>query len=105
MAYMEVTVNWIMQYGAVTGLVLNVIGAVTIATAQSRLFLVINGWLSALDLFVETYLAKQSPIVVRFTGWDKQMERAVPVTRKLSALGWTLIIIGVALQIPAALPK
>jgi hypothetical protein len=95
---------WIVQYGVFVGLILNLLGAIVIAAAQSRLFVVINGWLLALDFFIETYLEQSSPII-RFEGWDKQMERSVPLTSKLSAFGWILIVIGVALQIPAALPR
>ena len=104
MTYTKADMNWFIEYGPATGLLFNVVGVIIIAAAQSRLFLVIKAWLLALDFYVETNLEKSSPIV-RFEGWDKQMERVVPWTRRLSALGWTLIVIGVALQIPAALPK
>ena len=51
-----------MKYAAVIGLILNVIGAIIIAGAQSRLFTVVNTWLNALDFFVETYLQQGAPI-------------------------------------------
>jgi hypothetical protein len=95
--------NCLVQYSAVGGLILNLIGAIVIAVAQSRLATVINGWLLALDFYVETFLA-QGPIV-RFEGWDKQMERQLPSTQRWSSFGWILIVVGVALQIPAALSK
>jgi hypothetical protein len=100
---LEVEMNLLVEYGAVVGLGLNLIGAIVIAASQSRLILVINGWLLALDFYVETFLA-HGP-VVRFEGWDKHMERQVPRTRKWSFFGWMLIVVGAALQIPAALPK
>jgi len=95
--------NWL-SYATVLGLALNLIGAIVIAVAQSRLFVVINGWLLALDFYVETTLERRSPIV-RFEGWDRQMEAALPRTRRVSAFGWALIVLGAALQIPGALPK
>jgi hypothetical protein len=90
---------------AVVGLTLNVVGALIIASAQNQLFIVIDGWLTALDFYVETSIQQRLPITVRFEGWDKQMERQLPKSRKRAAFGWTLIVIGVAIQIPAALTK
>jgi hypothetical protein len=88
---------------AVVGLTLNLLGALIIASAQNQLFIVINGWLIALDFFVETSIQQKVPVTVRFEGWDKQMEQQLPKTRKRAGVGWALIVIGVAIQIPAAL--
>lgn len=88
-----------LSYFTAAGLLLNLLGAVLIAAAQSRLFVVINGWLLALDFYVETTLEPKSPII-RFEGWDKQMEAAVPRNRRFSTIGWSLIVIGYALQVP-----
>ena len=99
--------NWLSQHAilpTVVGLVLNLIGAVLLGIAQGRLFRVLNIWLKGLDFTVETLLQPGAPIV-KFTGWEKQMARAVPRSRRMSTLGWILIVLGAALQIPAALPK
>jgi hypothetical protein len=100
---MEQIKTWLMMYGALSGLILNFLGAAIVALCQSRLIAVVNAWLNALDFFIETYLNKRGP-VVRFEGWDARMEKEIPRNRRLSTLGWILLCIGFALQIPGTLP-
>jgi hypothetical protein len=96
---------FITEYGNLIGLSLGLLGALLLAIAQSRLFLVIHDWLMSLDLTVETWLAGPRAPIVRAEGWDTQMERTVPWARKLSTLGWILVLMGFAAQIPSAIPK
>lgn len=90
--------RWLIEHATVYGLLSSLIGAIIVAFAQHRVFKVVDVWLNSLDFTAETSLNPDSPIV-RFSGWEKHMERAVRRSRQLSTLGWLLIIIGVALQI------
>ncbi len=99
---MDLIVTTLQEYCTAIGLLLNLGGAMIVALAQSRVTSVVNTWLTALDMFVETYLDKPGP-VIRFEGMRQQMEKALTNSRAVSALGWALICFGYALQIPAAL--
>ena len=87
------------------GLPLDLLGAVLIAVAQSRMFYVIDEWLLTLDLAITSRLAEPSAPTMRALGWNKQMECAVPRARRLSTIGWILVAAGFAARIPGALPK
>ena len=87
------------------GLSLNLLGAVLIVGAQSRLFSVINGWLRSLDLAIESWLAGPRSPIMGVMGWGKEMERAVPWLRRISTLGWISVATGFAAQIAGVLLK
>ena len=92
-------VDCLVKYGSVLGLLLSLFGAIIITDAQSDLFRVVNAWLNSLD-----FTAHPEAPVAMFTDWDKHMMgKAVRRSRRLSPLGWVLIVAGVALQIFAAL--
>ncbi len=99
--------NWLSQHDiapTVVGLVFNLIGAVLVAIAQGRLFRVLNVWLMGLAFNVETLLQPEEPIVTIWLGRGRWLKLSRKVER-FSTLGWILIVLGTALQIPATFPK
>lgn len=102
MEYLIEYIRYFIEYSALLGLGANFVGAIFIAVAQNYLSSVVNDWLLALDRGVITAVEGCGPV---FRGWDKQMKKAVSWARHFSTFGWILFVIGVVLQVPAALPK
>lgn len=83
----------------IIGLAAGLIGAILIAIAQSGLFSAIHLWLEGLDLTIETTLASSHGPIIRPTGIDQHMKRAVGRNKYLSTAGWILIAVGFGLQL------
>lgn len=82
------------------GLAVNLLGAIVVAFAQAYLGRLFEAWLSTTALTAEMHAAGGDVTV--FRGWDRQVERARRLTGPLSVGGWSLIIIGVLMQLLAA---
>jgi hypothetical protein len=83
----------------VLGLSCGLLGAIVLAISQNGVFAAIRLWLIALDLTVETLLGPNSSPIIRPTGIDDHMKRAVDRDKFFAPAGWLLIALGFFLQL------
>jgi hypothetical protein len=80
-----------------SGLTLNTIGSIFLAFALNKTTKMLDTSITALEHFKDTYLGGGD--VLSFTGMDTHRNKALKVSRRLTNIGLTLLILGFVLQI------
>ncbi len=83
------------------GLALDLVGVIVLAYGQRVRSRRIAVWINSLDVTVEALLTQSE--VPRFEGMDRAHERDVKRAAPIVAVGWGLLVGGLALQVIAAL--
>lgn len=89
------------------GLILDGFAAMLIAYGQWRVSVVTSAWLNLIDANMATLREgsyTHADLHIRTDG-DQQMNRAVRFSRWISMAGWTLFVLGIALQVWATAIK
>jgi hypothetical protein len=89
----EIAMRW-------AGLLLNLVGAFTLAYAQASLWQLTQQWLGSLQASVQALAEKQGPAGNSLVS----TERAFKINKVISAIGWGLMAIGFLLQLRALEP-
>lgn len=79
------------------GLILNTLGSVILAFSLNKVTNMLNTSISTLEHFKDTYLSGGD--VLSFTGMDKHRNKALKISRLMTNIGLTLLILGFVLQI------
>ena len=86
-----------MDIPSVAGLTLNTIGSIFLAYSLNKTTKMFDSSVTALEHFKDTYLSGGD--VLSFTGMEKHRNKALKISRRLTNIGLTLLILGFVLQI------
>ena len=79
------------------GLILNTIGSVILAFSLNKITKMFNTSITALEHFKDTFLSGGD--VLSFTGMENHRNKALKISRRMTNIGLTLLILGFVLQI------
>lgn len=82
---------------SLAGLTLNTFGSIFLAYSLNKTTKMLDTSVTALEYFKDTYLSDGD--VLSFTGMDKHRIKALKISRRLTNIGLTLLILGFVLQI------